>query len=346
MKKQAVIGVLGAMALGVGLYALVNRGQQTTDAATIEAYVVPIASKVSGYVDAIKVTDNQHVKAGDVLLEVNAGDYIALRDKAKSDYDMAIAKLAAAGHQYDSTKISAPSSLESAQSQVVAAQAEWVRAKKDLERLRQMNESARSKQALDLAVAAEKSTHSALLDAQARLRTAQTAPSTIAAAEAGVLELKAAVDGAKASLALAEINVEATKIRAPFDGMVTHRTAEQGAFVQSGQALMTVVSDEKWVVANYKENQLQKMRVGQPVKIEVDAYPSLELKGKVDSIQAGTGSRFSAFPPENATGNFVKVVQRVPVKIVLDAVPEKDVMLGAGMSVVPTVDTLAKADKP
>ncbi len=348
MKKQVVIVILVVMVLSVGVYAVVHRGQESTDAATVEAYVVPIASKVSGYIRVVTVKDNQHVQAGDVLVEVNAAEYLALRDKAQADYDMALAKLAAAGHQYDSTKVSAPSSLASAHSQVAAAQAEWVRAKKDLERLRGMNESARSKQALDLAVAAEKSTASLVQDAQARLKTAETAPSTIAAAEAGVMELKAAVDGARANVTLAEINVEATRIRAPFDGYVTHRIAEQGAFVATGQTLMTVVSDKKWVVANFKENQLESIKIGQPVRIKVDAYPSLKLTGKVESIQAGTGARFSAFPPENATGNFVKVVQRVPVKIALNSQLESGhgVVLGVGMSVVPTVDTLAEEAKP
>lgn len=342
MKKQVVFGVLGAMTLVIAGYAWKQHGKESTDAAMIEAHVVPIASKVSGYITKVTIHDNQHVKAGDVLAEVNVADYLALKEKADADYHSALAKLVAAGHQYDSTKIAVPSSLEAARSDVAAAQAQWVRARKDLTRLQQMNESARSKQSLDAAIAAEKSAHSSVLSAQAQLRSAETAPSTIAAAEAGVSELRAAVDAAKANVALATINLEATRIRAPYDGYVTRRTVEQGAYVQAGQTLMTVVSDAVWVVANFKENQLENMKAGQPVEIEVDAYPSLKLTGKVQSIQAGTGARFSAFPPENATGNFVKVVQRVPVKIVLDPINDTGVLLGAGMSVVPTVDTLAK----
>ena len=133
-----------------------------------------------------------------------------------------------------------------------------------------------------------------------------------------------------------------TKIVAPFDGRITSRGVVAGNYVQPGQNLLSLVGNTFWVIANFKETQLTDMKAGQSVDIEVDAYPDLKLTGKVDSVQSGTGARFSAFPPQNATGNFVKIVQRVPVKITLDTPTLTDVVLGSGLSVVPTVHTGAK----
>jgi len=144
---------------------------------------------------------------------------------------------------------------------------------------------------------------------------------------------------AAAQLAQAEKDLTDTKILAPEAGIVTNRGVEQGAYVQPGQALFMLVPPERWIIANFKETQIRRMKAGQPATIHIDAYPDLKLHGHVDSIQRGTGVRFSLFPPENATGNYVKIVQRVPVKIVLDdgAIPA-DVVIGPGMSAVPSVD--------
>ncbi|MGB7769198.1 MAG: HlyD family secretion protein, partial [Verrucomicrobiia bacterium] len=135
----------------------------------------------------------------------------------------------------------------------------------------------------------------------------------------------------------AELNLSYTKVTAPEDGRVTRRAVEEGAYVQPGQALMAIVPHQYWVIANFKEIQLTHMRPGQPVEIKVDAYPQFKIKGHVDSIQSGAGARFSLFPPENATGNYIKVVQRVPVKIVFDDDPQTQLALGPGMSVDPKV---------
>ena len=148
---------------------------------------------------------------------------------------------------------------------------------------------------------------------------------------------RADAEAAHKALAQAELELSFTEVVAPDRGRVTRRAVEQGTYVQVGQAMMTIVPNDFWVIANFKETQLAKMRPGQPARVKVDAYPQLVLTGHVDSIQAGTGARFSLLPPENATGNFVKVVQRVPVKIVLDELPPGDYQLGPGMSVVPTV---------
>jgi membrane fusion protein (multidrug efflux system) len=147
----------------------------------------------------------------------------------------------------------------------------------------------------------------------------------------------AAFEDASAKLDQAKLNLEYTRITAPTDGKITRKSVEPGGYVEAGQPLFAIVPDEMWVVANFKETQLTHMRVGQKAEIKVDAYPQYTFTGHVDSIQSGSGARFSLFPPENATGNYIKVVQRVPVKIVLDDNPDLQIALGPGMSVVPTV---------
>lgn len=176
--------------------------------------------------------------------------------------------------------------------------------------------------------------------ARAALQTAETAPAQMTATKARAAAAEARVRQARASLAQAELNLEYATIKAPVKGTVSRKTIEVGQFVQPGQPLMSIIPlDNVWVVANFKETQLEDMRAGQPATVKVDAYGGREFKGKVESIAAATGARFSLLPPENATGNFVKVVQRVPVKIVLEGNQDQEHLLRPGMSVVPTVYT-------
>jgi membrane fusion protein (multidrug efflux system) len=174
-------------------------------------------------------------------------------------------------------------------------------------------------------------------EAQGRLAAANTAPQQIASSEAQAQTASASLEQLRAAVAQAELELSYTKLYAPDDGRVTNKSVEEGALVQSGQPLMAIVPGDVWVTANFKENQIGEMRPGQPVEISVDAYPDKTFKGHVDSIQAGTGARFSLLPPENATGNYVKVVQRVPVKIVFDEPPDPQHLLAPGMSVEPEV---------
>ena len=174
-------------------------------------------------------------------------------------------------------------------------------------------------------------------EAQGRLAAANTAPQQIASSQAQAQTASASLEQLRAAVAQAELELSYTKIYAPDDGRVTNKSVEEGALVQSGQQLMAIVPGDVWVTANFKENQIGDMRPGQPVDISVDAYPDKVFKGHVDSIQAGTGARFSLLPPENATGNYVKVVQRVPVKIVFDEPPDPKHLLAPGMSVEPEV---------
>ena len=176
--------------------------------------------------------------------------------------------------------------------------------------------------------------------AHAGLRTAQTAPAQVAATRARAASAEARVQHARANLKQAELNLQYATVKAPVGGIVSRKAAQVGQVIQAGQPLMTVIPlDQVWITANFKETQIDGMRPGQPVTIEVDAYGGREFTGKVESMAAATGSRFSLLPPDNATGNFVKVVQRVPVKIVLDEGQDPEHVLRPGLSVVPTVHT-------
>jgi membrane fusion protein (multidrug efflux system) len=179
---------------------------------------------------------------------------------------------------------------------------------------------------------------SQVVQAQGRVSEAQSAPQQIQMRHADLSSLRAQADQARAAVELAELAVSYTRVVAPESGYITRKSVEPGNFVQPGQNLLALVPDRVWVVANFKETQLARMRPGQPVGLRVDAYPQLRLRGHVESIQSGTGARFSLLPAENATGNYVKVVQRVPVKIVLDEAPPAGYRIGPGMSVTPEVE--------
>lgn len=173
--------------------------------------------------------------------------------------------------------------------------------------------------------------------AQAQARTASLVPQQIRQAETAVEERRQQVLQARAQLDTANLNLSYCEMRAPSDGWVTRRNVQPGSFLQPGTSIFSIVTPRVWITANFKESQLGRMRIGDRVDVSVDAYPDLDLHGHVDSIQLGSGARFSAFPAENATGNFVKIVQRVPVKIVLDGPLPRDPPLGLGLSVAPTV---------
>lgn len=332
-----ILVVVILCAAGAFYYEHNMAGRESTDDARFDAYIVPISAKVSGYVKELDVTDNEAVKAGKPLLAIDPVDYQLAVDKATADVKAAQAQHDQAVQDLTAIKVSAPSSVDAAKAAVAAAQADLDNARKNAARNRKLKGVIASIREIEQTDAAVQVAEARLNQAQAQLKSAETSTQTIAAAEAHVQMLAAQVDEKKAELAKAQENLDDTKLAAPMDGKVTNRTVESGAYVQPGQALMAISSPALWVVADFKETQLEKMRVGQAVDIHVDAYPKLHLTGKVDSIQAGTGARLSLFPPENATGNFVKVVQRVPVKITLDRQPDANLALAPGMSVEATV---------
>jgi len=325
----AAAALVVALAAGVYYFWFVVPFQSTDDA-FIEGYVIPMASQVPGRVAELLVKDNQAVKQGDVLLKIDPRDYEASLAQARAD-------LAAARSRVEQSKAQVNASeakVAQAQATVVAADAENRRAADDLKRYESVESSAVSRSAFDLA---QSQARAASANLEAARSQAKAAEAEVALSAAGVKTASAAVQQAEAKLQQAELNLSYTQVIAPEDGRVTRRVVEQGAYIQPGQALMAIVPRQYWVLANFKEIQLTHMRVGQPVEIKVDAYPQFKFKGHVDSIQSGAGARFSLFPPENATGNYIKVVQRVPVKIVFDDDPDTQLALGPGMSVDPKV---------
>jgi membrane fusion protein (multidrug efflux system) len=328
--------VLVAVA-GASTHWYLTRNQASTDDAYTDGHAIAVAPQVSGTVVALHVTDNQRVKAGDVLLEIDPRSYVAARDQARGSLDVAEAQLANARINLDWTRQDYPARLAAAQASLAAAEAMHVKAQADQRRQRGLPKAATSQQDIDTADAAVRTSEARIAEAQAAVRRAELVPQYIGQAEAQVHQLEAQVALARAQLEQTELNLSWTRVVAPQDGWVTRRNVEQGNYVQAGQALLSIVTPDIWVTANFKESQLDRMRPGQRVDIGVDAYPNLKLTGHVDSIQLGSGSRFTAFPPENATGNFVKIVQRVPVKILIDRGLDPAFPLPLGLSVEPTV---------
>jgi membrane fusion protein (multidrug efflux system) len=285
---------------------LFYRHHAETDDAQVEGHIAPVLPKVAGFVTSVLVDDNQKVTAGQVVLTIDDRDLRSKVATAQADLENTRAAVAVA------------------RAGVTSARTGSVKTSTDLGRyaaLRKKEEV--SQQQYDSAKAAAESA-AAEVEANAR---------SVSAAEAKVAQKQADLDYAKLQLSYATV-------AAPESGIVSRKSVEVGQFVQAGQPLMAIVSDQQpWVVANFKETQLKKMRIGQRATLEVDAYPKFEFHGKIDSIAAATGAKFALLPPDNATGNFTKVVQRVPVKIVLTDAPDSRRPLRAGMSVNVIVDT-------
>jgi membrane fusion protein (multidrug efflux system) len=331
-KLQITIGAAAVvlLVLVVIYYCHFIAPYEDTDDAFIDGYVTLISPRVAGPVTKLLITDNQEVQAGDVLVEIDPNDYEATVSQAKAD-------LAAANSQSDSAQAQvevSESKVIQAQSAVTSAEAENERAAADLKRYQTVESRAVSKSDYDLAQASARSTSAQLDAAYSQVKAAQA---DVSLSKAGVETANAAVQQAQAKLRLAELNLSYTKIIAPFDGRITARSVQLGNYVQPGTALFALVPRNVWVTANFKETQLAYMQPGDPVELYVDAYPGRKFKGKVDSLQAGTGARFSLLPPENAVGNYVKVVQRVPVKIVFDEELPTNLDIAPGMSVDPKV---------
>jgi membrane fusion protein, multidrug efflux system len=303
---------------------------ESTDDAFIDGYVTMISPRVPGQVERLAVTDNQEVKAGDVLVEIDPRDYQANLSQAQAD-------LAAANSQSNQSRAQVKVSeakVAQAQAAVISAEAEVQRANDDLKRYESVESRAVSKSAIDLAQAQARTATASLESARSQVKAAEA---EVVLSEAGVETAAATSQQAEAKLQQAELNLSYTKIIAPLDARVTARTVQPGNYVQPGQELLALVPKDVWVVANFKETELTEMHPGQTVELRVDAYPNQKFKGHVDSLQAGTGARFSLLPPENAVGNYIKVVQRVPVKIIFDEELPTNLDIAPGMSVVPEV---------
>jgi membrane fusion protein (multidrug efflux system) len=330
-----LIALVAAAAAAAEWY--IFRDEVSTDDAYTDGRAVAVAPQVSGLVVALHAADNQRVKAGDLLLEIDPRAYVVARDQAQASLQVAEAQLANAQINLDWARQDYPARLSAAQAALAAARANHFKADADARRQRGLPKQATTQQEIDTANAALHSAEAQVDQAQAAVRQAELVPQYVGQAEAQVRQLEAQVALARAQLDQAALNLSWTRVTAPQDGWITKRNVELGNYVQAGQSVLSLVTPEIWVTANFKESQLDRMRPGQKVNIVVDAYPGLSLTGHIDSIQLGSGSRFTAFPPENATGNFVKIVQRVPVKILIDSGLDPKVSLPLGVSVVPTV---------
>ncbi len=424
-RKRVILLIICILGAAVGTtYWYLTRDYESTDDAFVEGHIVQIAPQVSGVVKKVHVDDNQEVKKGDLLVEIDSRDFEARLAQAqgalesakarkwaasvnveltgttaKGDLEVAVAgmEIAKWGVASAQTQVafaqsrqveteaksaSAAAALEQARADAGASEAEAIRSAADVKRYEQLFKagSATSQQydnakAADASAAAKlesarkkiTASEAMLREAQAGVTTAQEAvkqaQAALSQAQAGVVEAQARVvqanivqprtefsvsqrDGATADIAQleaavrqAELQLSYTKIFATEDGRITRKSVEEGSYLQVGQTLAALVPAEVWVIANFKETQLTLIRPGQAVTVQVDAYPGKEFHASVDSIQRGAGARFSLLPPENATGNYVKVVQRVPVKITFNAgeLGDANYLLGPGMSVEPKI---------
>jgi membrane fusion protein (multidrug efflux system) len=320
-------GIIGIVLLaGWWLHA---RNYESTDDAFIDSRTVQISAQVGAAIVDVPVTDNQFVDAGTELVRLDDRDYVAQRDQGQAQVNQAQANIENLNAQIAAQR----AKVEQANKQVIQAQAGLTFARQQAERYQQLANKGSG------TVEQAQQTASSLQQSEAGLAAAQ-ANATATEKQISVLQAQldlcfAQLAQAHATLEQAQANLARTIITAPVAGRVSKLTAAKGGYAAVGQALMMFVPREVWVTANFKETQLNLMRPGQPVNIAIDAYPGHTFAGHVDSVQSGSGTAFSLLPAENATGNYVKIVQRVPVKIVFDKAP--DVLLGPGMSVVPTV---------
>jgi len=348
---------------------------ESTDDAQVDVHLYPVSARISGYVIAVNVGDNQYVEKGSVLVEIDPKDYQVAVDRARADLASAEATARSLNINVPITSVNTSSQLDfsgsgvqdavaglaaaekqlaAAQAQVQQAEANDVQAQDDLKRYKQLvdKQDVSTQTYVHALAAAQASTatvattraneaaagqavqqaRSRVAEAQANLRAAQTRPQQIASSQARALSAVGDVQQRRAALAQAELNLGYTKILAPVSGEVT-KTVVVGLNVQPGQQMLTVVPlQDVWITANFKETQMKRMRPGQSVRIHVDTS-GRDYKGHVDSIAGATGPLFSVLPPENATGNYVKIVQRIPVKIVLEPGENRDLQLRPGMSV-------------
>ncbi|MGY2735941.1 HlyD family secretion protein [Sphingomonas sp. UYP23] len=331
-----LVVVLAALVIGGTLYYLDARQYESTDDAFVDAHIVRISPKVAGTLKAVADIDNRHVEAGHVLAVIEPSGPEAQVAEADANVKQAQAQFEQARAQVTA----AQATRDQAAAQARAPLATAAKAQQDLARyvaLVRIDPNAVAAQQLDAARATARSTAA---DAAAARQQIDSAAANITVARRQVAAAQAVIEARRATVRQANVTLGDNRLIAPVAGQVVNRQVNVGSYVGPGTQLMAIVPDHIWVTANFKETQLQLMTIGKPVEIKVDAYPDVKFKGHVDSIQRGAGQAFALLPPQNATGNYVKVVQRVPVRIEFDLKNGPDPRkypLGPGMSVVPTV---------
>lgn len=343
-KKKIILGIVAIVGLLVLIWAFqkwsYGRSHESTDNAQIDGHIVPVLAKVGAYVKTVSVNENDHVKAGQLLVQLEDDDYRVRLQQAEADLAAAEATAGGGGFagQAQAQVQSAAGQRAALDAQIGAARANANKADADLARAKELaNKQIISRQQLDAAQASADVAHANLLAAE---RQAVAAGGTVNTAEAGVRVANARTLAARAALDNAQLQLDYTHITAPASGEVSRKQVEVGQLVAAGQPLMSIVADTGvWVTANFKETQLAEIHPGQPVEFEVDAYGGCKGEGKVESVSGATGAKFALLPPDNATGNFTKVVQRVPVRIAVTKPCAGNYPLRPGLSAVVHVNT-------
>jgi membrane fusion protein (multidrug efflux system) len=328
-RVPTLVGVVAIVAfvLIAAYFVIPTWYSESTDDAYVTAHLTTVTAKVPAYLRTLHVDDNAAVKAGELLVELDPRDYAVEVDVARANLEVAEDRRKEAD---DHVSI-ANADTAQARAELDVANANAILAQADLKRLQAVSDArAVSSERVDTATAAAATTSAAVTAAQTKIRSAlasaDLARAQVRTAEAGVAQAQAALDQA-------QLNLSYTRISAEQSGTIANKVVEEGNYVQPGQTLFSIVPQTTYVVANFKETQLERIRPGQSVTVRVDAFPRLRLKAHVDSLQRGSGSVFALLPPENATGNFVKVVQRIPVKILFEDPHEAQKWISPGMSV-------------
>ena len=343
-KRSPVLPIIIVVALvGIGWATktiLYNQGHVTTDNAQVDGAIVPVLAKVGGFVKTLSVDENDHVKLGQPIVLIDSAEYAVRLAQANAELNAAayVAGSNGVDGQAEAQIRSATSQGEVVQAQIESAKSAQAKAAADLTRYKELaSKQIVSKQQLDAAQAAFDQANANLAAVQ---RQATGAAANLSNAEIGGKFAQARYAAAKATRDNAALQLSYTKVESPVAGIVSRKQIEVGQLVQPGQPLLTLVSDSAvWITANFKETQLADIRIGQAVAVEVDSYPGCEAEGKVESLSAATGAKFALLPPDNSTGNFTKVVQRVPVRIQITKGCGPDRALRPGMSVTAHVAT-------
>jgi membrane fusion protein (multidrug efflux system) len=337
-RKFIILAVVGVVALvgiiwGVRKWSY-GRSHESTENAQVDGHIVPVLAKVGGYVTAVRVDENDRVQEGAELVHIDDAEYKVRLAQADADLAAAVSVAGSRGvtGQAEAQIQTASSQRQVVDAQIAAAEANRQKAVSDLTRMKELaDKQIVSRQQLDAAQAAA---DAAIANENAVRRQASAAGASVVNAQAGARFAQARLGAAQSARDNAALQLSYTSVTSPLAGIVSRKQVEVGQLVQPGQPLLTIVSDTGvWVTANFKETQLSEVRVGSPAEIDVDAYSGCKAEGKVESIGAATGAKFALLPPDNATGNFTKVVQRVPVRIVVTRGCGNDKPLRPGMSV-------------
>ena len=321
-RQLALPLALAALGLVGGGWLLSHWGVEETDNAQVESHLVEIASRVSGTVASVAVQDNQLVHRGDLLVSLDPRDAAAKLKQALADLEEARRQAVALQVQTRASLSGAEASADQAAADAAVAKAELERARADLQRLQILvNQGGISRQELDRARASYRQAQGQLTRSQASAMQAQASRRQVGVEQQKAAAAQARIQQAQAAVAAARLQLTYQRIQAPGEGRIGSLTAEPGRQVQPGQPLMALVAPHPWVEANFKETQLEALRPGQPAEVSIDAFPGRPFRGHVISVAPAAGSRFALLPPDNATGNFTKVVQRVTARIALDSIP-------------------------